>query len=139
MIKDCHDTPNQYISSGIPKNNNDSREVKSRGIVLFKVYENPNITLNHDLKKKVGTSKYNSTKSRRVINGKRSNENAKNKTSEIKNNEPGNPKKTNELTSIARKSFGHNILSPLISVIKRVLKRRVIASTNKKALVDNSA
>jgi hypothetical protein len=53
--------------------------------------------------------------------------------------EPGNPKKTNKLSKATRKSFGDKKLIPLISVIRRVLKRRPIASTSKKELVESNA
>ena len=53
--------------------------------------------------------------------------------------DPGNPKKTNKLIRLTKKSFGHKKLTPLISVTNRVLKRRPIASTNKNELVDNKA
>ena len=53
--------------------------------------------------------------------------------------EPGNPKKIKQLTRATKNSLGHKKLTPLISVIRRVLKRRPIASTNKNELVDNKA
>jgi len=53
--------------------------------------------------------------------------------------EPGNPKKTRVLTKATKKSFGHKKFKPLISVINRVLKRRLIASTRKNEFVDRSA
>jgi hypothetical protein len=40
-----------------PLNKINSREDKSDGIVDTKEYEKPNITFNHDLKKKVGPIK----------------------------------------------------------------------------------
>ena len=53
--------------------------------------------------------------------------------------DPGNPKNTNKLIKLTKKSFGHKKFKPLISVTKRVLNRRPIASTNKKEFVDNNA
>ena len=53
--------------------------------------------------------------------------------------EPGNPRKTSKLRRATRKSFGDKKLIPLTSVIKRVLKRRPIASTSKKELVESKA
>ena len=51
--------------------------------------------------------------------------------------EPGKPKNTKQFNKLTKKSLGHKKLIPLISVIKRVLKRRPMASTNKKEFVDN--
>ena len=65
--------------------------------------------------------------------------NEKNKISEINMIEPGNPRKTNKLRRATRKSFGDKKLIPLTSVIRRVLKRRPIASTSKKELVESKA
>ena len=56
-MKNCQDTPNQYISIITPINKINSRVDKSAGIVLIKEYENPNITFSQDLKKKVGPIK----------------------------------------------------------------------------------
>jgi hypothetical protein len=53
--------------------------------------------------------------------------------------DPGNPKKTKQFKRLIKKSLGHKKLTPLISVIRRVLKRLLIASTNKNELVDNKA
>lgn len=53
--------------------------------------------------------------------------------------EPGNPKKTNKFNKLTKNNFGHKKLTPLISVIKRVLNRRLMASTKRKELVDNKA
>lgn len=91
------------------------------------------------LKKKVGTSKYKIISKKIDKTGKRSKEKLKKRNSAIKKIEPGKPKKIKELSSITKKSFGQRKLSPLISVIKRVLKRLLIASTNKNELVDSKA
>jgi hypothetical protein len=53
--------------------------------------------------------------------------------------EPGKPKKTKEFTKVTRKSLGHRKFIPLTSVISLVLKRRPMASTKKKELVDSKA
>lgn len=90
-------------------------------------------------KKNVGANKYKIIKIKKVNIGKRSKEKLKNKNSAIKNIEPGKPKKIKELTNITKKSLGQRKFKPLISVINRVLKRRFIASTNKKEFVDNKA
>ena len=63
----------------------------------------------------------------------------KNKNSATKKIDPGKPKKIKVLSRIAKNNLGHTKLRPLISVIKRVLKRRATASTSKKELVDKSA
>ena len=71
--------------------------------------------------------------------GKRSKKNEKNKNSAIKKIEPGKPKKIKQFIKEIRKSLGHMKLIPETSVIKRVLNRRLIASTNKKEFVDSKA
>ena len=71
--------------------------------------------------------------------GNKSKKNEKNKNSDIKNIEPGKPKKIKQFKSIAINNLGHKKLIPLTSVIKRVLNRRATASTNKNELVDNKA
>ena len=53
--------------------------------------------------------------------------------------EPGNPKNIKLLSNVIKNSLGHMKLIPLISVNKRVLNLRAIASTSKKELVDSSA
>jgi len=71
--------------------------------------------------------------------GKRSKKKAKKRNSAIKKTEPGKPKKIKQLTRAARKSFGAAKLTPLISVIKRVLNRRFMASTRRNELVESNA
>ena len=71
--------------------------------------------------------------------GKRSKKKLKNKNSAIKKIDPGKPKKIKQLIKLIKKSLGHKKLTPLISVINLVLNRRLMASTNKNELVDNSA
>jgi hypothetical protein len=71
--------------------------------------------------------------------GKRSKKKLKNKNSETKNIEPGNPKKIKLFKRVIKKSLGHIKLSPLISVSKRVLNLLAMASTNKKEFVDSKA
>jgi len=53
-MKNCHDIPNQYISTITPINSVNSRVDKSIGRVVINEYEKPNITFSQDLKKKVG-------------------------------------------------------------------------------------
>lgn len=74
-----------------------------------------------------------------VKTGKRSKEKLKNKNSAIKKIDPGNPKKIRELAKITKNNLGHKKFKPLISVIKRVLNLRLIASTSKKEFVDKRA
>ena len=65
--------------------------------------------------------------------------NEKNKNSETKNIDPGNPKKIRVFTSIAIKSLGHIKFTPFISVISLDLNLRATASTSRKEFVDNKA
>jgi hypothetical protein len=97
------------------------------------------MTFIHDLKKNVGPSKYKKTKRNIASKGKRSKKKLKNKNSETKNIDPGNPKNIKLFNNVIRKSLGHMKFSPLISVSRRVLNLRAIASTSKNELVDNSA
>ena len=53
--------------------------------------------------------------------------------------DPGNPKKTSKFNKLTKNNLGHKKLIPLISVIRRVLNLRPIASTSKNELVDKSA
>jgi hypothetical protein len=71
--------------------------------------------------------------------GKRSKKKLKNRISATNIIEPGKPKKIKQLIRLMRNSLGHKKLTPFTSVISRVLKRRPIASTNKKELVDRRA
>jgi hypothetical protein len=101
--------------------------------------EKPNMTFIQDLKKNVGPKKYkkNNKKSDKI--GNKSKKKVKNKNSDIKKMDPGNPKNIKIFNKIAKKSLGHMKLIPLISVIRRVLNLRAIASTSKKEFVDNNA
>lgn len=71
--------------------------------------------------------------------GNKSKKKLKNKNSDTKKIDPGNPKNINVFNKIAKKSFGHKKLIPLISVISRVLNRLATASTKRNELVDNNA
>jgi hypothetical protein len=73
------------------------------------------------------------------MTGNKLKKNEKNKNSATKNTEPGKPKKINVFSNTAKKSFGHKKFKPLISVIKRVLKRRATASTSKNEFVESKA
>lgn len=116
-----------------------SRVVKSVGILYVKDLEQPNITFIHDLKKNVGPNKYKKINIKRVNNGNKSKKKLKNRNSDTKNIEPGNPKKIKLFNSIIKNNLGHMKLIPLISVIKRVLNLLAIASTNRKEFVDSNA
>lgn len=135
----CQVTPNQNIWKSRPTYKSTSREVRSAGIVRLKQLEAPKRTFIQLLKKKVGPKRYKKKIRKRQRAGKRSKKNEKNRISDTNIIEPGKPKKTRVLTRAAIKSFGHRKFNPLISVIKRVLKRRLIASTKKKELVDSKA
>jgi hypothetical protein len=106
---------------------------------LDKCLEKPNIKFIHDLKKNVGPSKYKNSNRNIESSGNKSKKKLKNKNSEIKNIDPGKPKKTNVFNKTIRNNFGHMKFKPLISVIKRVLNLLATASTSKNELVDNKA
>jgi hypothetical protein len=71
--------------------------------------------------------------------GNKSKKKLKNRISATNIIEPGKPKNTRQLINATKKSLGQRKFIPLISVIRRVLKRRPIASTSKKEFVDKSA
>ena len=101
--------------------------------------EKPNIEFIQLLKKKVGAKRYKIINKKIAKTGNKSNEKLKNKNSAMKKIDPGKPKKIKELAKIIKNKFGHKKFNPLISVINRVLKRLLIASTNKNEFVDKSA
>lgn len=123
----------------IPKYKLNSLKFKSNGIFLKIFIDKPNITFIQLLKKKVGVSKYKIGINKKVINGKRSNKNEKNKTSAIKKIEPGNPKNTKQFAKLIKNNFGVKKFIPLISVINRVLNLLFIASTKRNAFDDKNA
>lgn len=131
--------PNQNININKPEYIINSREFISSGIFLKIVKESPNSTFIQLLKKKVGPNKYNSTNKKRHSRGNKSKKKLKNKNSAIKKIDPGKPKKIKQLIKLIKNNLGHRKFIPLISVIKRVLKRLLMASTNKKEFVDNKA
>lgn len=53
--------------------------------------------------------------------------------------DPGNPKNTSKFTRLTKNNLGHKKLTPLISVMRRVLKRRAIASTKRNEFVESNA
>ena len=112
---------------------------KSTGIVVINLVEKPNIIFIHDLKKKVGPKRYKKISKKTVAVGNRSKKKEKNNISETKKIEPGKPKNIRTFNKMQRKSLGHRKFTPLISVIKRVLKRLATASTSKNEFVDINA
>jgi hypothetical protein len=112
---------------------------KSTGRVLSSWIDDPKSTFIQLRKKKVGPIKYNKTIKKRQSKGKRSKKKLKKSISDTNIIEPGKPKKTKQFNKLTKKSLGHKKLIPLISVIKRVLKRRPIASTSRNELVDSKA
>ena len=138
-MKACHVKPSQNIKKMIPKYKRYSLELTSSGIFLLIAVERPNRTFTQLLKKKVGPRRYKNGNKNKHKNGNKSNKKLKNKTSAIKKIEPGKPKKTKQLTRLSKNSFGQRKFIPLTSVINRVLKRRLIASTKKNELEDRSA
>ena len=116
-----------------------SREVKSEGTLVDKLFEKPNIKFIQDLKKKVGPKKYRNKIRNTQSSGNNSKKKLKNKNSETKNIDPGKPKNISVLTRVIKKSFGHIKFRPLISVIRRVLNLRATASTNKKEFAESNA
>ena len=61
----------------------------------------------HDLKKKVGPSKYKKISKKRLQAGNKSKKKEKNKISDTKKIDPGNPKKSRIFSSVNKKSLGH--------------------------------
>ena len=139
ITKDCHEKPSQYIKNGTPKNSISSLEDRSTGTLYDREVEKPNKAFIHDLKKKVGPSKYRNKSKNTVSTGNKSRKKEKNKNSETKNIEPGNPRNISVFRRAHRKSFGHIKFMPLISVIRRVLNLRAIASTSRKEFVESNA
>jgi hypothetical protein len=103
------------------------------------VVESPNNTLVQLRKKKVGTNKYKKRIKNKHNTGKRSSKKLKNKVSAIKKIDPGNPKKTSKFTKLTKNNLGQRKLIPLISVIRRVLNLRLMASTSKNEFVESNA
>ena len=116
-----------------------SLEFKSKGNFLKIFNESPKRTFIQLLKKKVGPNKYSKISISKQSNGKRSKKKLKNKNSATKKIEPGKPKNIKRFNKLIRNNFGHKKFTPLISVIKRVLKRRFTASTKRNEFVDKRA
>ena len=73
------------------------------------------------------------------IKGKRSKKKEKNKNSDTKNIDPGNPKKIRLFISVIKNNLGHKKFIPLTSVSNLVLNLRAMASTNRNELVESNA
>ena len=116
-----------------------SFEFKSRGVLLKILTDKPKRTFIQLLKKKIGPSKYKKSNKKTHKRGKRSKKKLKNKNSAIKKIDPGKPKKIKQFSKDIKNSLGHKKLTPLISVVRRVLKRRLTASTNKKEFAESRA
>ena len=69
--------------------------------------EKPNIIFIQDLKKKVGPIKYKNTNRNKVHAGNKSKKKEKNKISETKKIEPGNPRNINMFSKTSKNSLGH--------------------------------
>jgi hypothetical protein len=123
----------------MPAKSTSSLVFKSTGVRLLMVMDKPNKTFNQLRKKNVGPKKYNKKSKATQRAGKRSKKKLKKRNSAIKNIEPGNPKKIRQFNKLIKNNLGHIKLMPLISVIKRVLNLRFMASTNKKELLDSRA
>lgn len=139
MTNDCHENPSQYIKAGVPRNSNSSRVDRSTGILYESEEENPNSAFIHDLKKKVGPSKYKNTSKNTVRTGNKSRKKEKNRNSDTKNIEPGKPRKISVFSKAHKNNFGHIKFKPLISVINLVLNLLAIASTRRNELVESRA
>jgi hypothetical protein len=101
--------------------------------------DKPNKTLTQLRKKNVGPSRYKKIIKNMHKRGNKSKKKLKKRNSAIKKIEPGKPKKIKQFNKLSKNNLGQRKLIPLISVINLVLKRRLIASTNKKELVDKRA
>ena len=101
--------------------------------------ERPNMTFIQLLKKKVGPRRYNKGIRSKHNKGNKSKKKLKNNISAINKIEPGKPRKTRQFIKLAKNNLGHKKLIPLTSVIKRVLKRLLMASTKRKEFDDNKA
>jgi abortive infection bacteriophage resistance protein len=84
-----------------------SREDKSAGIFLKRLLENPNSALTHDLKKNVGPMRYRNNNKTKARTGNKSMKNEKNRNSDTKKSEPGNPRKISKFVNEARNNLGH--------------------------------
>jgi hypothetical protein len=91
----------------MPVNKINSLVEISTGITLCKRVEKPNIMFIHDLKKKVGPNKYKKNIRKMAAAGNKSKKNEKNKISEMKKIDPGNPKNIRIFSSVTKNNFGH--------------------------------
>jgi hypothetical protein len=91
----------------MPVNKINSLVEISTGITLCKRVEKPNIMFIHDLKKNVGPSKYKKKIRNIAAAGNKSMKNEKNRNSDTKKSEPGNPRKISKFVNEARNNLGH--------------------------------
>jgi hypothetical protein len=131
--------PNQNIRIMRPPKTTNSLEERSTGSVLSNWIEEPNKTFIQLLKKKVGPIKYKRTMKTRQSSGNKSKKKLKNRISATNMIDPGKPRKIRQLIKLTRNNLGHKKLTPFISVMSLVLKRRPIASTRRKELVERRA
>ena len=138
-MNDCHDVPNQNINIISPPKVTNSFEVKSSGKTRKRCVDEPNNAFIQLRTKNVGASRYNSTRNTKQRNGYKSKKKLKKSISATNIRDPGNPKNIKRLTRLIKKSLGHKKLTPLSSVIKRVLNLLPIASTSRNELVESKA
>lgn len=138
-MKNCHDKPNQTRRNSKPRQERSSVLERSARATRTVFREFPKRVLLQLRKKKTGPNKYRNGSNKAATKGIKSIRNAKNSISAIKKIEPGNPKKIRRFARQTRKSLGQRKLIPEISVIKRVLKRRLIASTSRNEFDDRRA
>ena len=138
-MKDCQEIPNQNIRTIREPYVKSSLVVKSKGIVFSRCDEDPNSAFIQLRKNTVGAKRYSKTTNSKQREGYKSKKKLKKSISATNIIEPGNPRKISRFTKLTRNSLGHIKLTPLISVISRVLKRRPTASTRRKEFVDKSA
>jgi hypothetical protein len=106
---------------------------------LFILLLRPNSILIQLRKKNEGPSKYKSIKKTKTNIGYKSNRKAKNRNSDIKKIDPGNPRKTKQFSRDIKNNLGHIKFTPFNSVISLVLNFLFIESTNRNELVDKNA
>lgn len=87
----------------------------------------------------MGPSRYKNTKRNIESTGNKSKKKLKNRNSDTKNIDPGNPKNIRLFNKVMRNNLGHIKLIPLISVRSLVLNLLAIASTSKNEFVESSA
>lgn len=105
-IKNCHEIPSQYISTGIPVNNINSRKETSIGSDFSNKLEKPNMAFIQERKKKDGARRYKNNNKKIEARGNRSKKKEKKRNSETKNIDPGKPKKISIFSSTSKNNLG---------------------------------